>query len=351
MVIVQGLKMKKLTIAILYGGKSTEHEVSVHSAGDVCVELQKKHKILPIFISKTGQWFLQKKCGFKTKNDIEIFPLFDGKLADKNGKKNKADLFFPVLHGTFGEDGCIQGLFETLGVKYLGCKVLASALAMNKELSKEIAIKSNIPVLPWFSLNKNDKLNKQEIFKQAGELGYPIFVKPNSLGSSIGITRVNKESELLPAIKKAFKFENHILVEKGLDNAREVFCGIIETKPNTFKTSACGELIKSDSEFFDYETKYHNPHGCDMEIPSNLPKTVQQKLREYTKQFFIALGGTGLSRIDFLISKDGKKAYFSEINTIPGLSKTSLFPNLLKEEGLPYSQQLDVLIKTALTRD
>lgn len=343
--------MKTLTIAIIYGGKSTEHEVSVHSAGDVCKELQKKYKILPIFISKTGQWFLQKTCGFKTKNDIEISPLFDGNLIDKKGKKYKADLFFPVLHGTFGEDGCAQGLFETLGVKYVGCKVLASALAMNKELSKEIAVKAKIPVLPWFSLNKNDKLDKKAILRNAKKLGYPIFVKPNSLGSSIGITKVNKEDELLPAIKKAFAFENHILLEKGLDNAREVFCAVIEVTPGTFEASACGELIKSDSEFFDYETKYHNPHGCDMEIPAKLPIKLQKKLQEYTKKFFIALGGTGLSRIDFLISQDGRQAYFSEINTLPGLSKTSLFPNLLKAKRLSYTKQLDILIKTALNRD
>ena len=340
--------MKTLTIAILYGGKSTEHEVSVYSAGDVCIELQKKHKILPIFISKNGQWFLQKKCGYKTKNDIKISPSFNGNLIDKTGKKYKADLFFPVLHGTFGEDGCIQGLFETLGVKYIGCKVLASALAMNKELSKEIAVKSGIPVLPWFSLNKSDKPDKKIILQNAKKLGYPIFVKPNSLGSSVGITKVKKESELLPAIKKAFDFENHILVEKGLDNAREVFCAVIETGKQTFKTSVCGELIKSDSEFFDYETKYHNPHGCDMEIPAKLPKKMQNKLQRYTKQFFTALGGTGLSRIDFLISRDGKRAYFSEINTMPGFSKSSLFPNLLKEEGLSYTKQLEILIKTAL---
>lgn len=349
MVAVQGLKMKNLNIAVLYGGKSTEHEVSVHSAGDVCRELQKKHKILPIFISKTGEWFLQKECGFKTKTDIEISPLLNGNLIDKKGKKYTVDLFFPVLHGTFGEDGCMQGLFETLGVKYVGCKVLASAVAMNKELSKILANQAGIPVLPWFSLNKNEKLNKQEILKKAQKLGYPIFVKPNSLGSSVGITKVKKQSELLPAINKAFKFENHILVEKGLDNAREVFCAIIETAPYAFKTSDCGELIKSDSEFFDYETKYHNPHGCDMKIPAKLPKSLQNKLKEYTKKFFIALGGNSLSRIDFLISQDGKKAYFSEINTIPGMSKTSLFPNLMKEAGLPYTKQLEVLIKTTLT--
>ena len=158
------------------------------------------------------------------------------------------------------------------------------------------------------------------------------------MGSSVGITKVKKESELLPAINTAFKFENHILVEKGLDNAREIFCAVIETKPNDFKTSACGELIKSGSEFFDYETKYHNPHGCDMEIPAKLTKNLQKKLKEYTKKFFIALGGMGLSRIDFLVSQDGKKAYFSEINTIPGLSKTSLFPAAISFHLLSYSR-------------
>lgn len=343
--------MKNLTIAVLYGGKSTEHEVSVHSAGDVCKELKKKYKVLPIFISKKGQWFLQKDCGFQTKNDIKISPAFDGCLIAANGKKYKADLFFPVLHGTFGEDGCMQGLFETIGAKYAGCKVLASAIAMNKELSKQIAQMAGIPVLPWFSLNKNEKFNKADILRRAKKLGYPIFVKPASLGSSIGISRVNNEKELLPAIKNAFNFEGHILIEKGLDNAREIFCGVFEIKPNTFKASACGELIKSDSVFFDYETKYHNPHGCDMEIPSKLPKTIQEKMRKYSEIFFIALGGNGFSRIDFLVSQDGKKVYFSEINTIPGFSQASLFPNLFKAYGLPYAKQLDIIINTALNRN
>ena len=343
--------MKNLTIAVLYGGKSTEHEVSVHSATDVCNELKKKYKILPIFITKTGKWFLQKACGFKTKTDIEITPLLSSGLIDKNGKKYKVDLFFPVLHGSFGEDGCIQGLFETMGAKYVGCEVLASAAAMNKELSKQIAMTANIPVLPWFALDKRDKLNKKDILARAKKLGYPIFVKPTSLGSSIGISKVNKEKELLPAIQNAFNFEDHILVEQGLDNAREVFCGVLEVKPNIFKSSACGELIKSESEFFDYETKYHNPHGCDMEIPSKLPKALQEKMQKYSEIFFAALGGKGLSRIDFLISQDGKKVYFSEINTIPGLSQASLFPNLFKAFGLTYREQLDILINTALNRN
>lgn len=343
--------MENLTIAVLYGGKSTEHEVSVHSATDVCNELKKKYKILPIFISKTGKWFLQRTCGFKTKTDIEITPLLSNAFIDKNGKKYKVDLFFPVLHGSFGEDGCIQGLFEIIGAKYVGCGVLASAMAMNKELSKQIAMAANIPVLPWFALNKGDKLDKKDIYNRAKELGYPIFVKPTSLGSSIGISKVKNEKELLPAIKKAFNFENHILIEQGLDNAREIFCGVLEVKQNTFKASACGELIKSGSAFFDYETKYHNPHGCDMNIPSKLPKNLQEKMRKYSEIFFAALGGKGLSRIDFLVSQNGKKVYFSEINTIPGLSQTSLFPNLFKEYGLTYQKQLDILIDTALNRN
>ncbi len=337
-----------LNIAVLYGGKSTEHKVSVHSAADVVEELQKSYKVLPAFISQNGKWFLQKKCGPQTKNDIEISPLLDGNLIDKKGKVYKVSLFFPVLHGAFGEDGCMQGLFETVGAKYVGCKVLASALAMNKELSKKLAQTADIPVLPWFTLRKTEKLNKQEIFKRAKKLGYPIFVKPVSFGSSIGVTKVNKEGELLAAIKTAFQFENSILVEKGLDNPREVFCGVLEVKRNVFKASACGELIKSNSTFFDYETKYLNPHGCDMTIPAKLPKKLQEKLKDYTEKFFTVLGGNGFARIDFLISQDYKQVYFSEINTIPGMSRSSLFPNLWKACGISYKKQLEILVKTAI---
>lgn len=337
-----------LNIAVLYGGKSTEHKVSVHSAADVVQELKKSHKVLPIFIALNGKWFLQKQCGPQIKNDIEITPLLNGNLIDKKGKVYKVSLFFPVLHGAFGEDGCIQGLFESMGVKYVGCKVLASALAMNKELSKKLAQAAGIPVLPWFTLRKTEKLNKQDVFKRAKKLGYPLFVKPVSFGSSIGVTRVDKESELLAAIKNAFNFENSILVEKGVDNAREVFCGVLEVKPNIFKASACGELIKSNSIFFDYETKYNNPHGCDMTIPAKLPKQLRKKLQDYTERFFTVLGGNGLARVDFLISQDGKKVYFSEINTMPGMSHSSLYPNLWKEGGFSYKKLLETLIKTVV---
>ena len=335
-----------LTIVVLYGGKSTEHKVSVHSAADIVQELKKSYKVLPVYISLNGKWFLQKQCGPQTKNDVEITPLLNGNLVDKKGNIYKVSLYFPVLHGAFGEDGCVQGLFESIGAKYIGCKVLASALAMNKELSKKLAQTVDIPVFPWFTLRKAEKLNKQDIFKRAKKLGYPIFVKPVSFGSSIGVTRVDKESEILAAIKTAFTFENSILVEKGLDNAREVFCGVLETKPNNFLASACGELIKSNSVFFDYETKYNNPHGCDMTIPAKLPNKLQEKLRKYTTDFFAALGGNGLARIDFLISQDGKKVYFSEINTMPGMSHSSLYPNLWMAKGVSYKKLLETLIKT-----
>ena len=197
-----------LTIAVLYGGKSTEHKVSVHSATDVVQELKKSYKVLPVYISLNGKWFLQKQCGPQTKNDVEITPLLNGNLVDKKGNIYKVSLYFPVLHGAFGEDGCVQGLFESIGAKYIGCKVLASALAMNKELSKKLAQTVDIPVLPWFTLRKAEKLNKQDIFKRAKKLGYPIFVKPVSFGSSIGVTRVDKESEILAAIKTAFTFDS-----------------------------------------------------------------------------------------------------------------------------------------------
>lgn len=342
--------MTKLTIAVVYGGKSTEHEVSVHSAKEVCETLSLKYNVLPILISKEGKWFLQKNCAEKQPKDIEISPMIGtGNLLTKANKTLLVDVFFPVLHGTYGEDGCVQGLFEMMQKPYVGCGVLTSALGMDKEIAKILAKEVSVPILPYFKLTKNEKLNSDKILKDAQKLGYPLFVKPISLGSSIGITKVSKEENLIPAIKKSFKFEPQILVEKGVDNAREVFCGIIATK-KVMHTSVCGELIKGKNAFFDYDTKYNTPHGCDMEVPAKLPLEVQNKMRDYTKDIFKILKGHGLARVDFLLSQDGRDIYFSEINTIPGFSHTSLFPQLWAASGKKYEEILDILLAIALEK-
>lgn len=343
--------MPKLNVAVLYGGKSTEHEVSVHSAQTVCEILEKKYQVTKIFITKQGQWFLQNSCGPKQADDIEISPIISAggaQLYTKDGKEIKVDVFFPVLHGAMGEDGTMQGLFEILNTPYVGCSVLTSALGMDKELCKLLASFYGVPIVPYIKLQAHIKYDMAEVKQAVLALGYPLFVKPMSLGSSVGVTKVNTEADLDSAIEKAFKYERNILVEKGIENPREVFCAVVG-EAGDIHTSLCGELIDIKSEFFDYKAKYEDPHGCDIKAPAALPQEMQDNMRNAAKEVFKVLRGEGLARVDFLLGRDGK-FYFSEINTIPGMSHTSLFPQLWECSGKKYEDVLDSLIRIALKR-
>lgn len=342
--------MSATKIIVLYGGISTEHEVSVHSAQTVCHILSsqpQKYTVYPIFISKQGYWFLQKNCGPQTPQDIAVTPVLvagetfrslDGKLSVQ------ADAVFPVLHGTNGEDGRLQGFLETLQIPYVGCGVLASAIGMDKELTKRLAQEAGVPVVPYQKISSLS-YDKQQLENWAQAQGYPLFVKPVRLGSSVGIRKITNAPELHAAITFAFEFDNDVLVEKGIDHAREIFCGVYGDGEN-LKTSACGELSQSSGEFFDYNAKYVVAGGCNMYIPADIPSQTAEKMRRDTAAVFKALQGSGLARADFLMDKQGNY-YFSEINTLPGLSETSLFPQLFQACGEDYSQLLDGLIAIA----
>jgi len=342
--------MAKLKIALLYGGKSSEHEVAIHSAETVLEVLQEKYDTIKIFIDKQGQWFLQEKLGPRRDGDISITPVVnkDYNLSAADGRTIKADVFFPVLHGPMGEDGTVQGLFEVLNAPYVGCGVLTSALGMDKELCKLLASFYGVPIVPYIRLTADIKYSIKEIKEAVLQLGYPLFVKPVCLGSSIGISRVEKEEELEAAIKKAFNYDSSVLIEKGIDKAREIFCGVVG-QGSTVHTSLCGELIAINSAFFDYKAKYEDPHGCDMKVPADIPEDLQNKMRIASHDIFKVLRGDGMARVDFLLGADGK-FYFSEINTIPGLSNTSLFPNLWKSSKKTYNDIIDILIHLALKR-
>lgn len=344
--------MQKMKVAVIYGGKSTEHEVSVHSAKDVCDILAKKYEVLKIFIDKQGLWYLQKECSTKVgQEDKSISPIIskDAHLYTQGGQYIKIDVFFPVLHGAMGEDGTIQGLFEILNVPYVGCGVLTSAMGINKEISKLMASFYGVPIVPYIKLRKTDKYELPLLQEAVKKLGYPLFVKPVSLGSSIGVTRVEKADELENSIKEAFKYDDTLLIEKGIDKAREVFCAVMGDYQGEIHTSLCGELKTTNNIFFDYEAKYNIAGGCDMYIPAPLDKDMQDKIRKASYEVFRALQGNGLARVDFLISQDGK-FYFSEINTLPGMSLTSLFPQLMEASGKKYEDVLDILINSALAR-
>ena len=344
--------MACLNVVVLYGGKSTEHEVSVHSAQTVCARLQaqpEKYRVYPVFIDKKGYWFLQETCGEQTPQDKPLTPVLrtDAHLMSLDGTFIlKADVVFPVLHGTNCEDGTLQGFLETLDLPYVGCGVLASAMGMDKEISKLIARETGAEVLPYCVVSRGQDYDKQELETWVKEAGLPVFVKPVRLGSSVGVRKVKEISELHEAVSFALQFDTDVMIEKGVDCAREIFCALYG-EGQTVKASACGELRTVAGEFFDYNAKYVVAGGCETNVPADLPEDVQACMREDSQAIFRALRCSGLARVDFLMDKEGRY-YFSEINTLPGMSDTSLFPQLFEAGGENYNDILDGLIQLAL---
>ena len=346
--------MSLLKVVVLYGGKSTEHEVSVHSAQTVCQMLEAKadkYQIYPIFISKQGRWFLQQKCGPQTPQDLPVTPVLrdDAHLAALDGSWTlQADVVFPVLHGTNCEDGTMQGFLETLDVPYVGCGVLASAMGMDKEISKMMAREAGAPVLPYRIVSQFKPYDRAELEDWVQKTGLPVFVKPVRLGSSVGVRKVKELAQLHEAVSFALQFDTDVMIEKGVDHAREIFCAIYGDETRVV-SSACGELRTLAGEFFDYNAKYIVAGGCETKVPADILPQTAQKMRQDSENIFRALHGSGLARVDFLMDKDGSY-YFSEINTLPGMSQTSLFPQLFEAGGEDYGQILDRLIELARER-
>ncbi len=340
-------------IIVLYGGKSTEHEVSVHSAQTVCRLLTNQHdkyQIYPVFISKEGYWFLQKECGPQTPADIPVTPILcaAATLQALDGSFSiKADVVFPVVHGTNCEDGTLQGFLETLNIPYVGCGVLTSALGMDKELTKLLAQRAGIAIVPYQKVSRHEPYDKEALSQWAAQ-NLPVFVKPVRLGSSVGVTKVTRLDQLEPALKAALAFDTEALVEKGIDHAREIFCAVYG-HDSQIVTSACGELRTVAGEFFDYNAKYVVAGGCETQVPAKIQAQTEQAMRQDTETLFRALQGSGLARVDFLMDQEGKY-YMSEINTLPGMSETSLFPQLFEASGVSYEKILEELIAIAQER-
>ena len=344
--------MSYLQVAVLYGGKSTEHEVSIHSAQTVCRLLQAntaRYKVYPVFIDKKGRWFLQKSCGPAQAEDVAISPVIspDANLRALDGSwEIKADVFFPVLHGTNCEDGTMQGFLETLDVPYVGCGVLASAMGMDKIITKLVAREAGVPVLPFYEVHQDEAYDLDQLKNWVQQQGLPVFVKPVRLGSSVGVRKIKTLEELKPAIDFALQFDSDVMIEKGVDHAREIFCALYGDG-NRVNVSACGELRTVAGEFFDYNAKYIVQGGCETKVPAEISPETARKMQQNSQTIFRALRASGLARVDFLMDKDATY-YFSEINTLPGMSETSLFPQLFEACGEKYPQILDGLIELAL---
>lgn len=357
-----------MNITILYGGKSGEHEVSLVSAASVARNIDiSKHKINLIGITKDGEWYLQD---YEELQRIKLDPTASLKIIQNSqkavcinpngGKKNglfcnnplsgaiETDVVFPVLHGTYGEDGTIQGLFEMAALPYCGCNVMASSVTMDKEKTKEVWQMADLPVVPYITVRKHNFNSEQKIKKTINDIqqkfSYPVFVKPCCAGSSVGANKADNQNELLNALNIAFEWDEKLLVEKCI-NAREVECAV--TGNTEIKVYTPGEIIPTH-DFYDYEAKYTDPDGAKLQIPANLTKEQETKIMDIAKTAFEVLDAKGFSRIDFFIDKDNGDIFLNEINSIPGFTSISMFPKMCEASGLKYTDLIDLILNLGI---
>ena len=347
-------KHKKISLAVIFGGRSGEHEVSICSATSVISTLSpRKYKVLPVYIDKKGRWTLEK--GFPSGEGISrsvclsVVPGQRALLDVKTGRKAASvDVVLPLVHGTYGEDGCLQGLLEMAELPYCGSDVLGSSIGMDKAVQKRILRDAGINVVPWVEFSAEKwKTGRQQITQNVKKLGYPVFVKPANLGSSVGITRVNDPKCLPAAISDAFHYDLKIIVEKGVQNAREIEMSLLGPADNPV-ASVPGEVIPSN-EFYDYASKYLDGES-ELIIPAALPAKQAAALQDEAIRAFKAISGAGFARVDFLMDRKKGDVYLNEINTLPGFTEVSMFPKLWEASGLSGSCLLDKIITLAIRR-
>lgn len=369
-----------MIIALIYGGKSGEHEVSLVSASAIARNINtKKHELILIGITKEGKWFFQEDSELdriradenahfeiKEKKENEVFVIPGGGqkntfvIGGVGGKVISCDVAFPALHGTYGEDGTIQGLFEMMNIPYVGCSTLASAITMDKEKTKAVLQNAGIPVVPGICMRRSDFCDSKKYDEILDEIqkkfGFPVFVKPCSAGSSDGAGKAVNLEILKSAIQEAFEWDDKILIEKAV-NAREIECSVTGN-PTTFdgkndfeKLTAYGPgEIAPKHQFYDYDAKYNDPDGADLLIPAKLPDARLEEVRSLAKKAYAALDLCGLSRVDFFIDRDTDKLYLNEINTLPGFTQISMFPKMCEKFGLKFSDLTELLINEAVAR-
>lgn len=351
--------MSKLNVALIFGGKSGEHEVSLSSTASIYKHIDKnKYNIFTIGITKDGRWMYYEGSEENIKNgqwenlanknvEINLIPVGNREVGIKfeDGRFEKIDVLFPVLHGPYGEDGKIQGLFEISQIPYVGCGVLASSVGMDKLVCKKVFSQMGLPQVNYtyttkkvFNNNTEEELNKIE-----EELDYPVFVKPANLGSSVGISKATNREELLNGINEALKFDSRIVLEQGVD-AREIEVSVLGNEE--VEASIAGE-IKPAKDFYDYEDKYING-ASTYEIPAKISDTDMENIRNMAIYAFKGVDGKGLSRVDFFIDRKSGEIFINEINTLPGFTNISMYPKMWEVTGLEYSNLIDKLIELAI---
>ena len=348
---------KKLRVAVVYGGRSSEHEVSCRSAASILKNLDKtKYDVIPLGITKKGEWLANdysmlveldsKTMHVKTKNSQ--LTAFEGDPTQSRAY----DVIFPVLHGVLGEDGTIQGLFEMADLPYVGCGVLSSAVGMDKDVCKRLVRDAGIPIPPYITVRAHELQHAKKILHRVEqELNFPVFVKPANAGSSVGITKVHNAAELLPALQLAMQHDTKALIEKSI-NARDIELAVLENLDPSeppLVSAVAGELIPVTDEFYSYDAKYA-AQGANEKIPAPITVEQLQILRDYAQRIFSLLECNGLARVDFFIDKDSGAIYFNEVNTMPGFTQISLYPKLWEASGMSFQSLLTHLVELAVKR-
>ena len=353
---------KQLRIGVLFGGRSGEHEVSEVSARSVMAAMDReRYRIFPIRILRNGQWRLLPEI--EAGASIEQSLAEEGKqvLPDPSGQGGRllsmadsgevgmaeVDVFFPLLHGVFGEDGTVQGLLALTSTPYVGAEVAASALGMDKILSKPVFEQAGLTVVPfwWFTRSAWRKKPDAILDEIERRFGYPCFIKPANTGSSVGVAKAHDRAELKAGITAAAELDLKILIEQALD-VRELECAVLGN--DKVRTSVVGEVV-CGHEFYDYEAKYID-EGTRVLVPADLPEVVADQVRRWAEQAFRAIDGCGMARVDFFLDRKTDRLYLNEINTIPGFTPRSMFPMLWQASGLGYSELVEKLIALALER-
>ena len=347
------------TVLVLFGGVSPEHAVSLVSAEAVLRNLNKENRrILPVGITLTGKWMLFGGDNYadiaedKWEQDPANRTAF---LSPERGaglcifredgiETVPVDVIFPVLHGENGEDGSIQGLFQLSGIPYVGCHVCAAAASMDKSVTKLIAATTGVRQADWLTLHRADfRADPAAMCRQIMEhIAFPVFIKPCSTGSSVGVSKVKTEADLLPALENAFKFDKKILAEEFI-NGREIEVAVLGNESP--KAATAGE-IDAGAEFYDYETKYVTSTSQAF-IPARISDELNAQVRDRAVRIFTALGCSGLSRVDFFVTRDTNEIVFNEINTLPGFTPISMYPKMWAADGIPFAELLDRVIELA----
>jgi D-alanine-D-alanine ligase len=352
---------KKIRVAIVFGGRSAEHEISALSAANIFNALDPdKYESVLIGVDRQGRWFLNQKAERLLEGGVSRLPLLaEGKeeiaLIPSQGcaqlmniTQNKGigtiDVVFPVMHGPYGEDGSVQGLFRLANIPFIGANVLGSAIGMDKDVTKRLLRDAGLPVAAWMTFERNQKNEiMPEIVEQA--LGMPVFVKPANLGSSVGISKVMTQCDLAAAVDLAFEYDNKVLIEQYI-RGRELECAVLGNESPI--ASVVGEVIPQH-EFYSYEAKYIDEKGAILDIPAKITDEQTNTIREYSLKAFKALCCEGMARVDFFLSDD-EKIIVNEINTIPGFTKISMYAKLWEQSGVKYSDLVGQLISHAIAR-